>query len=187
MRSESKQVQTIWIYGQAGTGKTSLAKDYAAKKGQPYFIAGSSRDTFQMYSGQHTLILDELRPETIPYHDLLRITDPFGVVDEVMAPSRYVDKALACDLIIVTTPYNPYQFYRELFPSGIVGPDRFDQLQRRISLTLGLTDKTIDGMEYDAIRGYQPIAGATRPNPYSQSSRPAPANKSLDLFNAMFQ
>lgn len=110
MRAKGGQVQTIWIYGPAGTGKTSLAKAYAEKHNQPYFVAGSSRDTFQMYSGQHTLILDELRPETIPYHDLLRITDPFGVVDEVMAPSRYVDKALACDLIIVTTPYSPYQF-----------------------------------------------------------------------------
>lgn len=61
------EVQVIWLTGPAGTGKTSLAKEYAKKKGQPYFIAGSSRDIFQGYAGEHTLILDELRPKTITY------------------------------------------------------------------------------------------------------------------------
>ena len=32
-----------------------------------------------------------------------------------MAPARYSDKSLACDLIIITTPFNPVDFYDEIF------------------------------------------------------------------------
>ena len=113
MRDEGRRVQAIWIFGPAGTGKSSLAKQYAQSKGEPFFVSGSTRDVFQGYAGQHTIILDELRPSSIPYADLLRVTDPYAIEHEVMAPARYADKAIAADLIIVTTPYNPMEFYCE--------------------------------------------------------------------------
>lgn len=86
MRDEGRRVQTIWIFGPAGTGKSSLAKQYAQSKGEPFFVSGSTRDVFQGYAGQHTIILDELRPSSIPYADLLRVTDPYAIEHEVMAP-----------------------------------------------------------------------------------------------------
>lgn len=67
MAEEGKRVQVIWIYGPAGTGRTWLAKEYAAKANQPFYISGSSRDIFQTYAGEHTLIMDEFRPYTIQY------------------------------------------------------------------------------------------------------------------------
>lgn len=86
MVKQEKSVQVLWIYGSAGTGKTRLAKQYAEKANQPYFVCGSSRDPFQGYAGEHTLILDELRPNTIQYEDLLRILDPYSITDGVMGP-----------------------------------------------------------------------------------------------------
>ena len=71
MREKHAQIQVIWIYGPSGCGKTSLAKEYAQKKDQPYFISVSTRGVFQGYNGEHTLILDELRPGVITYADLL--------------------------------------------------------------------------------------------------------------------
>lgn len=62
MIAQGKSVTVIWLYGTAGTGKTSLACHYAAQSGQPYYMSGSSRDIFQSYTGEHTIILDELRP-----------------------------------------------------------------------------------------------------------------------------
>ena len=142
MAEQGKQVNVLWIYGSSGVGKTSLAIEYAKKANQPYYITGSSRDIFQNYTGEHTLIMDELRPNVIPYQDLLRITDPFG--NQTMAPSRYHDKALACDLIIITTPYNPQEFYEQILgderniPSyaRISKTDTFEQLLRRLTIFL---------------------------------------------------
>lgn len=63
--------------------------------------------------------------------------DPFGLTEEVMAPSRYVDKALACDLVIITTPYSPLDFHDAIFDKGAsTTQDTLRQLHRRISLLL---------------------------------------------------
>lgn len=168
MVAQGKQVQVIWIYGDAGVGKTRLAKEYANKLGQEYFMAGSSRDLFQNYSGQHTLILDELRPGYIAFSDLLRLFDPFALVDQTMAPSRYQDKALAVDTFIVTSPYTPWAFYRAEFGGLPSHTDGFGQLQRRLTLVLNMDYVAIDMMQYDDKHGYTPLE--TRPNPYTQAA-----------------
>ncbi len=194
MAEQGKQVNVLWIYGSSGVGKTSLAIEYAKKANQPYYITGSSRDIFQNYTGEHTLIMDELRPNVIPYQDLLRITDPFG--NQTMAPSRYHDKALACDLIIITTPYNPQEFYAQIFgderniPSyaRISKTDTFEQLLRRLTLIIEMDDYYINAMEFDSkCRMFNPINSACRKNKYSSINRPA-TNKTntIDLFNSMF-
>lgn len=191
MAEQGKQVNVLWIYGSSGVGKTSLAIEYAKKANQPYYITGSSRDIFQNYTGEHTLIMDELRPNVIPYQDLLRITDPFG--NQTMAPSRYHDKALACDLIIITTPYNPQEFYEQIFgniPSyaRISKTDTFEQLLRRLTLIIEMDDYYINAMKFDSkCRMFNPINSACRKNKYSSINRPA-TNKTntIDLFNSMF-
>lgn len=185
MIAANKQVTVIWVYGAAGTGKTSLARHHASQSGQPYYISGSSRDIFQSYAGEHTIILDELRPKVMEYQDLLRILDPFSIYGGVMAPSRYADKALAADLIIITTPYSPYSFYCAQFSDNTSKTDSFGQLQRRITLTIQMQQASIDLMEYDAQTcTYTP--SSTRPNPYSQQARPTPQNSATALFDKMF-
>lgn len=186
MIAEGRNVRVIWIYGTAGTGKTSLAKKYAEKHGNPFCMAGSSKDKFQNYAGEHTLILDELRPKDIPYHDFLRITDPFGSDTPVMAPARYSDKALACDLIIITSPYDPVSYYNGI-PRLDMVVDSFEQLRRRISLTVIMTQKEIFAAEYDSTtRRYMIDAKSGRPNPYSSASRPTQAADAKEIFNEMF-
>lgn len=190
MKAKNAQIQVIWIYGPSGCGKTSLAKEYAQKKGQPYFISGSTRDVFQGYNGEHTMILDELRPGVITYADLLRITDPHGIDNQVMAPARYSDKALACDLIIITTPFMPTEFYSLLFPSISRNncEDSIDQLVRRLSVTIEMTGRKIQAMQYSLTNcWYWPIPGTERPNPYSCLARPTPPNQAEDIYNSIFE
>ena len=167
----------------------SLAKAYAQKAGQEYHISGSSRDIFQNYGGEHTLIMDELRPKTIPYHDLLRILDPFSLTDPTMAPSRYSDKAIACDLIIITTPYSPRSFYEHEF-GEVFGQserskiDSFDQLLRRLTLVMYMNDEIIEAMTYKFF-GFEFIPGTVVQNPFSAKNRPAPKVNAMDLYRDM--
>lgn len=189
MKKSGKQIEVIWISGKAGTGKTSLAKAYAEKLNRPYFITGSSKDIFQNYSGEHTMIIDEFRANMIQYPDLLRILDPFG--SQVMAPSRYNDKALSCDLIIITSPFNPVAFYQKLFDRDSQNfIDSLDQLLRRITLTIEMDDLHIKAVEYDGeTHSYIVIDNATKENVYSKYNR---ISKSIncnpkDLFDSMFE
>lgn len=185
MVKQGKSVQVLWIYGSAGTGKTRLAKQYAEKANQPYFVCGSSRDPFQGYAGEHTLILDELRPNTIQYEDLLRILDPYSITDGVMAPSRYSDKALACDLIIITSLYTPKNVYDKIFSVATV--DGFDQLDRRISVTIEMTEKEIHAVSYNSkSKGYEEIKGTTRTNNLSGAASTASKPDAVAMFNSIF-
>ena len=145
MKLNNVCTKVIWIYGYAGTGKTKLAREYASRTDSDYYISGSTRDLFQKYEGQHVIVLDELRPKSIEvYADLLRIFDPFG--EDKMAPSRYFDKSIVCDLIIITSPYNPHEFYKALCLDESI--DTFEQLNRRITLTIHMTDTSICMADY---------------------------------------
>ncbi|MBD5549181.1 MAG: hypothetical protein HDQ97_17645 [Lachnospiraceae bacterium] len=189
MKKSGKRIKVIWISGEAGTGKTSLAREYAEKTNQSYFITGSSRDIFQNYSGEHTIIIDELRADMMKYADLLRILDPFG--SQVMAPSRYSDKPLVCDLILITSPYDPVEFYWQLFrrftPNII---DGLEQLLRRITLTIEMDENHIRAVEYDRKEKiYLPVGDAEKENSYSKKYREkdCPASTLKDLFEDMFR
>ena len=188
MKKSGKQIKVIWISGEAGTGKTSLAREYAEKSNQPYFITGSSRDIFQNYFGEHTMIIDELRADMMKYADILRILDPFG--SQVMAPSRYSDKPLVCDLIIITSPYNPVEFYDELFSkTNGESVDGLEQLLRRITLTVEMDATHIRAVEYDReAKAYQAVENAEKENHYSKQYREkdCPASNPKELFESMF-
>ena len=187
MLKNNRRVKVIWIYGAACTGKTSLARSIAKQDGRAYYVSGSSRDVFQSYNGEHILILDELRSNVIPYHDLLRILDPFGNQERIMAPARYSDKSLACDLIIITTPFNPVDFYDEIF-DDINTVDSLEQLVRRITITLYVNSDSICAVRYcQERRHYYAVPDAECENPYSQKNRPDSEIDVLEEFNQMFK
>lgn len=197
MAEQGKQVTVIWLFGPAGAGKTRLAREIAAKRQQPYYVSGSSRDIFEDYAGEHTIILDELRPKVMTYQDLLRILDPFGIGSSVKAPSRYHDKPLAADLIVITSPYAPYGFWSEQFSVVVKhqghahkqtlaeqGPDGFAQLERRVSATIMVQPGTIDLVSFSDSDGRYNVL-SSRVNPYLFEP-PAPRCSSADVFNKIF-
>lgn len=139
---KGQKCKVIWIWGKAGSGKTTLAKNLFEKSKYSYTILGSSKDPFQPYSciedkGKN-IILDDLRPNTIEYDDLLRILDPYQ--HEKMGPARYHDRPLTLEKIIITTPYSPKEFFNAT--KGI-DPliDTYKQLERRIAKIIKLPAK----------------------------------------------
>ena len=196
MAEQGKQVTVIWLFGVAGAGKTRLAREIAGKQGRPYFMSGSSRDIFEDYASESVIVLDELRPKVLAYQDLLRLFDPFGA--EVKAPSRYFDKHIAADMIIVTSPYSPYAFWLEQFTTIVKhdgyarkqsladqGPDGFPQLDRRVAATVMVQPGTIDLVSFSYTDGRYHVL-QSRVNPYLQQTDSASTASSEEVFKKMF-
>ena len=187
MREQNRRSETIWLMGSTATGKTSMARELCAKRADAtgYYMSGSTRDLFQNYAGEHQIILDELSPGVLDYADLKRITDPLAVMDNLQAPARYRDKALMPELIVITSAYDPYAVYNDQVQRQ--GIDSFNQLLRRISVVLELTQDEIRPMEFNpANRMFTPVPGHSIPNPYSRKARGAIAVANpLDAFGAL--
>lgn len=187
MQEQGCTLVSIWIYGASETGKSSLAKDILKKRGQTYFVSGSNRDRFQDYESQPSIWLDELRPTDFEFSQLLRLLDPFG--EAVVAPSRYHDKALACDFVVISTIYNPFEFHRELFRLEKRNDlESVWQLIRRLSVIIEMDAYTIKAVQYlPKAEKFVPIEGTIRPNPYSGFSRPTPESKAIHLYSEIFK
>lgn len=164
MTAHNRHKVVVYIYGKSGLGKTRLAKHYAQQLQFPYFITGSSRDPFQTYRQEPLVILDELRPQTFRYDDLLKLLDPYNF--EVLVPSRYYDKALTAKYLFITSPYSPLELYQEAF-NGRDRTDSFEQLNRRLDTILEVTAETIFPMRYNQeMESYQPILGTEFANTF---------------------
>ncbi|MQS44613.1 hypothetical protein FHL03_03835 [Lactobacillus salsicarnum] len=136
-KSTRKGIPVIWIYGTSGTGKTRFARTFASR--ETTFVTGGSNDTFQGYFGQSNIVLDELRPGTLKFEDLLRIIDPFST--DSMTIARYKNRHLIPDDFLITSPYNPRQFFEKSVSE--ISIDQFEQLIRRISNVLYFDKKYI--------------------------------------------
>jgi len=118
---------TIYIYGDSGIGKTTLAQNIATDRyPDSHLFASHHNDPLQEYSGQKCLILDDFRPQNYELIDLLAMLDPYH--RKRTHKSRYYNKPLATNLIIITSTYSlsqTLQFYSSY-------NEQMTQLERRI-------------------------------------------------------
>ena len=125
------QLMTFWFCGPTGTGKTRYAK-YLAENvfKMPYFVSGGQRDAMQDYEGEHLIMWDELR-NNVYYLELLRLLDPYNY-DKAIS-SRYFNKNLMPEVMIITSPYRPDELYKIMDISDRK-QDKLNQLTRRVPL-----------------------------------------------------
>jgi archaellum biogenesis ATPase FlaH len=139
-----KNKQVVWIFGKSSTGKSMmsqlLAKDYISDINDIY-VTSSNRDPFEDYQNQKVLIIEEFRNETnISTNELLQLLDKTN--GQVRAGSRYSNKKIMADLIIINTIYEPKYFMN--FDEPIY------QLLRRIDKLVKLDNQKIETLEYDS-------------------------------------
>ncbi len=171
LHKSGRQTRVIWIWGHSGTGKSSLGRDLVVKDSRPFYIAGSSRGMWDGYETyMHIALLDECRPDMFEtYRDMLSILDNFQV--RAVAPARYYDRELALDTIVITTVYNPYEFYRHM---NIADReiDEFYQLQRRITHCIYMDESYIYNSSFNPrTKQYDSDINSFLYNPYSEFRR----------------
>ncbi len=149
-----KNKKVIWIYGSSGLGKTRLSKEIAqnfidnnsSKHNQSIYVTQSNRDPFQNYTSENVIILEEFRSTTgIAENELFQILDKTNA--NFSAGSRYSDKKLMPDLIIINSIYAP----TEVLTSEIID---VNQIIRRIDAILHLDKMNIAKQKYQDGRFY---------------------------------
>lgn len=158
-----RNIQTMWLYGESGTGKTTMASFLASKfKIQPY-LTHPGNDPFDSYMDQPAVILDDIRPDSpFQYSELLKILDPFYMSG---VHSRYKDELLKVDWIFVTSVFSPEDFYKNCSLENR-GIDTGFQLYRRLSNAIKITENSIFIQEYDKLKnGFQTIEERKNPVP----------------------
>lgn len=93
---------TILICGRSGSGKTTRASELARLyAGASVCWASSANDPLQDYTDQKCIIFDDFRPQDYEWQNLLALLDPY--FRQRTHQSRYYNKPLATELIILTT------------------------------------------------------------------------------------
>lgn len=100
-RSEKPEV--LWFYGATGTGKSREAFSYD----DVYAKDMSDGKWFDGYTGQETVIFDDMRKDTFKYHELLRLLDRYELRVQYKGGSVHFNSKR----IIITSCYRPEYLY----------------------------------------------------------------------------
>lgn len=133
-RGADREMKAVYIYGDSGTGKTTLAKMLAEEHEMSVYVSSGSNDVLDDYKGEDCIILDDLRPSCMGLSDLLKMLDPNT---SSTVKSRYKNKILECRMIIITTTLPIESFFKRVFESD---NETAVQLQRRCESVLYLTN-----------------------------------------------
>lgn len=137
LEGSDRNMKCIYVCGEAGTGKTTWAKELAQQNEYSYYISSGSNDLLDNYKGQDCLILDDIRPNYIDVSDLLKLLDNHT---NSTVRSRYKNKMLECKLVVITTSVSMETFFRNL-----IGDSResLQQLRRRCEMYIKMTALTM--------------------------------------------
>ncbi len=155
-----RDLTVYYISGASGVGKTSVAKYMAQKQGQAICISGANNDPLENYMGEEVLVLDELRPDTMTMDNLLKLIDKNT---RSMAKSRYRNKNIEADTIVITSIYTLDEFYRKMQ----VRDEPIVQLKRRIAAVIEVDTNFLRFMPYDPVKKTHVLAYEAE-NPVTQ-------------------
>lgn len=151
--------QTIWLYGESGTGKTTLSQMFAELKNMPIYRTSTGNDPFSYYKGQPIVVLDDLRANSpYTYEELLQILDPHY---RPAVHSRYRDVNLKARYICITSVLSPQEIAAQYKLSG---NDTATQLYRRIGEVWNVTHDNVIFSRFDLEKNrFEVIGKETNP------------------------
>ena len=143
LSNTNRDMKCIFIKGDSGFGKTSFAKVWCKKQGLDFFVSSGSNDPLDGYKGQPAIILDDLRPSTYNLSDLLKLLDNNTATS---VKSRYRNKVLETEYIIITTVLDIDTFFKKVFSEE---KETIVQLKRRCGYYMEVAKDEIVIYNYD--------------------------------------
>lgn len=106
--NKPRDIQCLWIYGAPGSGKSRKAFDYGytLQGGFDQPLISNTSIWFEGYTASSLLIIDELRPDTIPTSMLNRILDRYPLPISIKGSSSFA----TWTKVIITSNYLPDAF-----------------------------------------------------------------------------
>ncbi|KXT29039.1 plasmid replication family protein [Candidatus Phytoplasma oryzae] len=148
LKGVKRNMDCIFITGKSGSGKTTYAKYLADQKGYSIYVSSGSNDILDDYQSQECIILDDLRPECLGLSDLLKMLDN-NTASTVK--SRYKNKVLECNLMIITTTIPIKKFFDLVFYKK-EKKETIVQLQRRCKVHIRMDKKNIYYSTFNSIK-----------------------------------
>lgn len=147
----SREIQVIYIQGSSGVGKTTFAKELCINSGyDDVYVSSSGSDFLSDYKSERAIILDDLRSDTMTLSEFLKMTDKHT---QSAVKSRYHNKILSAELIIVTSIKQMIDFYSDFQHTRLEEPK---QIFRRCSTYIEMTEKFIKYSFYnDEMQSYE--------------------------------
>lgn len=161
LKGADRNMQAVYIYGDSGTGKTTIAKDIANEHGYSVYVSSGSNDVLDDYRGEDCVILDDLRPSCMGLTDLLKLLDPYT---SSTVKSRYKNKVLECKMIIITTTMPITEFFNKVFESD---GETAVQLQRRCKAVFHLNQQEMTPYIWQT-KSRKYMRMPSQPNPVAQ-------------------
>lgn len=136
----SMKIQTLYVSGRAGHGKTRLAKTVAdglikCSKGTWRAFQTASDHPFDSYDGEEIIILDDVRANSLNATDWLHLLDPHN---SGVTSARYHDAKPMPRLLIITTTSPAHEFFS--YAKGMGNDEPIDQFLRRIQWSVNVVD-----------------------------------------------
>ena len=132
----------IFLCGKPGLGKSHYPITFCEQNGlnpDRDMCWSSNNDFVQNYIGQKVLLLDDYRPEILPFNTWLNVLD--NSLNNYVK-SRYHDRMITADFILITTtvPFNDWiDFFRKRYPK-----EDMYQFSRRVNYLYEFSVKNID-------------------------------------------
>ncbi len=136
----------IYIEGESGTGKTSVAKMIARylypHEEDPFFAVGARQVAFQNYAGQKVLIWDDITPvkllDITPTGDIQEMLDPHQQ-EKVARNIKHSYVILTNEINIFTSTFNHFTFFNAL----ITNDTPKEQIFRRFPIVIEIKQSDI--------------------------------------------
>lgn len=143
--SINRNMEVIYIWGDAGSGKTTFGKYLAEQRNLSVFVSSTGKDLFDGYKQEECIVLDDFRGDNIEFADILKLLDNFN---NCRVNSRYTNKEIGnCKLMIITSVMSIEEFYKNICPNM---KEPVEQLKRRCGIYLKMDKNVIHVYKYDS-------------------------------------